>query len=53
MAAPLQIGVTPWLDDWEGPAHSLAEQAELAEELGFHSFWPPESHFSGCTRMRW
>jgi alkanesulfonate monooxygenase SsuD/methylene tetrahydromethanopterin reductase-like flavin-dependent oxidoreductase (luciferase family) len=43
----LKIGVTPWLDDWNGPAQALAEQAEFAEELGFHSFWLPESHFTG------
>lgn len=43
----LAIGLTPWLDDWDGSAHSLAAQAELAEQLGFHSFWLPESHFNG------
>jgi alkanesulfonate monooxygenase SsuD/methylene tetrahydromethanopterin reductase-like flavin-dependent oxidoreductase (luciferase family) len=25
----------------------VAEQAERAEQMGFHSFWLPESHFSG------
>jgi alkanesulfonate monooxygenase SsuD/methylene tetrahydromethanopterin reductase-like flavin-dependent oxidoreductase (luciferase family) len=44
---PLHLGLTPWLDDWDGPADSLVEQAELTEEMGFHSFWLPESHFSG------
>jgi alkanesulfonate monooxygenase SsuD/methylene tetrahydromethanopterin reductase-like flavin-dependent oxidoreductase (luciferase family) len=43
----LAIGLTPWLDDWDGTAHTLAAQGEFAEELGFHSFWLPESHFSG------
>jgi alkanesulfonate monooxygenase SsuD/methylene tetrahydromethanopterin reductase-like flavin-dependent oxidoreductase (luciferase family) len=43
----LRIGVTPWLDDWNGPAESLARQAETAEQLGFESFWLPESHFTG------
>jgi len=43
----LAIGLTPWLDDWDGPADSLTAQAERAEALGFHSFWLPESHFAG------
>jgi alkanesulfonate monooxygenase SsuD/methylene tetrahydromethanopterin reductase-like flavin-dependent oxidoreductase (luciferase family) len=43
----LEIGVTPW--DFAGPgdAQRLCAQAERAEALGFHSFWLPESHFSG------
>lgn len=49
--AALEIGVTPWLEDWSGPAHLLAEQAEFAEKLGFHSFWLPESHFSGSSSI--
>jgi alkanesulfonate monooxygenase SsuD/methylene tetrahydromethanopterin reductase-like flavin-dependent oxidoreductase (luciferase family) len=43
----LAIGLTPWQDDWNGTADSLSRQAELAEQLGFHSFWLPESHFAG------
>jgi len=43
----LHVGVTPWMEDWHGTADSLARQAELAEQLGFHSFWLPESHFAG------
>jgi alkanesulfonate monooxygenase SsuD/methylene tetrahydromethanopterin reductase-like flavin-dependent oxidoreductase (luciferase family) len=46
-AERLHIGVTPWLEDWSGPAKSLVGQAEFAERLGFHSFWLPESHFTG------
>ena len=46
---PLEIGVTPWLGDWSGSAHTLAGQAEVAERLGFHSFWLPESHFTGSS----
>jgi alkanesulfonate monooxygenase SsuD/methylene tetrahydromethanopterin reductase-like flavin-dependent oxidoreductase (luciferase family) len=45
--AGLHVGVTPWTEDWNGPAESLARQAELAERLGFRSFWLPESHFTG------
>ena len=45
----LHLGVTPWLDDWDGPADSLASQAEHAEALGLESFWLPESHFTGRT----
>ena len=43
----LHVGVTPWMEGWNGPAESLARQAELAEQLGFRSFWLPESHFTG------
>jgi alkanesulfonate monooxygenase SsuD/methylene tetrahydromethanopterin reductase-like flavin-dependent oxidoreductase (luciferase family) len=42
----LEIGVTPWHDAGDGGANGLAEQAEFAERLGFHSFWLPESHFT-------
>jgi len=45
----LHIGVTPWAYDAETSADRLAEQAELAESLGYHSFWLPESHFTGRT----
>jgi alkanesulfonate monooxygenase SsuD/methylene tetrahydromethanopterin reductase-like flavin-dependent oxidoreductase (luciferase family) len=45
----LHLGVTPWLDDWDGPADSLVSQAEHAEALGLESFWLPESHFTGRT----
>ncbi len=47
MTPQLQIAVTPWRLA-EGDASSgLAEQAEIAEKLGFHSFWLPEHHFGG------
>ena len=40
-----EFAVTPWsLGDNIKAAH-LAEQAELAEKMGFHSFWLPENHF--------
>lgn len=45
-AVRLKIGLTPWRDAADS-ADALALQAEQAEELGFHSFWLPESHFSG------
>lgn len=45
-AGRLELGVTPW-HDVSDSAEALAGQAELAEALGFHSFWLPESHFSG------
>jgi alkanesulfonate monooxygenase SsuD/methylene tetrahydromethanopterin reductase-like flavin-dependent oxidoreductase (luciferase family) len=43
----IELGVTPWRLDDDGSADTLAEQAALAEALGFHSFWLPESHFTG------
>jgi len=45
--APLEIGLTPWRYDASAPADVLVEQATRAESLGFHSFWLPESHFTG------
>jgi len=45
----LHVGVTPWLTDWNGPSAAMTAQAELAERLGFGSFWLPESHFTGRT----
>lgn len=38
------IGVTPWIRS-SGPA-DWVEQGARAEELGFGSFWLPESHFT-------
>ena len=46
----VHIGVTPWIPWGRAPAPVLdgfLQQVELAEELGFHSFWLPESHFVG------
>ena len=44
----LRLGLTPWEGDAVAgsgaPAHFIS-QVELAERLGFHSFWLPESHF--------
>jgi alkanesulfonate monooxygenase SsuD/methylene tetrahydromethanopterin reductase-like flavin-dependent oxidoreductase (luciferase family) len=45
-SAPLALGTTPWsLEGGAGDAAELAGQAELAERLGFDSFWLPEHHF--------
>ena len=47
-AAPLAIGTTPWdFGNGAGLAETLAEQGDLAEELGLHSLWLPEHHFGG------
>ena len=46
-ARKLAMGVSSWLGNGEQDAEALASQAELAESLGFHSFWLPESHFTG------
>jgi alkanesulfonate monooxygenase SsuD/methylene tetrahydromethanopterin reductase-like flavin-dependent oxidoreductase (luciferase family) len=43
--SPLAVGLTPWVFREGGLAAGLAEQAERAEALGFHSLWLPEHHF--------
>lgn len=47
--AALSVGITPWHYSADVTASALAAQAERAERLGLHSFWLPESHFSGAT----
>jgi alkanesulfonate monooxygenase SsuD/methylene tetrahydromethanopterin reductase-like flavin-dependent oxidoreductase (luciferase family) len=47
--ASLSVGVTPWHYAADLTASALAAQAERAEQLGLHSFWLPESHFTGAT----
>lgn len=47
----LHLGVTPWSFDSEGLAAGLAEQAALAESLGFDSLFLPESHFAGAASI--
>ncbi len=47
MTDKLNIAVTGWTLNGRNTAKLLAEQAQVAEQLGFHSFWLPESHFSG------
>jgi alkanesulfonate monooxygenase SsuD/methylene tetrahydromethanopterin reductase-like flavin-dependent oxidoreductase (luciferase family) len=47
--ASLSVGITPWHYAADVTASALAAQAERAEALGLHSFWLPESHFTGAT----
>lgn len=43
MKPRFEVAVTFWN---LGTAAELAEQGEIAEAMGFHSFWLPESHFT-------
>lgn len=45
MAGPLEVAVTPWSSASGWQADELCRQAEIAERMGFHSFWLPENHF--------
>ncbi len=45
----IQVGLTPWVDRLGDQAAAIAEQAEFADQLGFHSLFLPESHFSGAA----
>ncbi len=47
MNSELKIAVTAWSLNERNNAAQLAEQAVIAEQMGFHSFWLPESHFNG------
>jgi alkanesulfonate monooxygenase SsuD/methylene tetrahydromethanopterin reductase-like flavin-dependent oxidoreductase (luciferase family) len=47
MESKLKIAVTAWSLNERNTGAQLAEQAEIAEQMGFHSFWLPESHFNG------
>ena len=44
-APPLEFGTTPWIQGPAGSASEIAGQGELAERLGYGSFWLPENHF--------
>ena len=44
VVAAMRPGLTPW-DFSDLSAESLSRQAEIAESLGYESFWLPESHF--------
>lgn len=43
----LHLGCTPWQMPVGSDAGGLIRQAQLAEALGYESFWLPESHFGG------
>ena len=43
----MKIAVTAWKFNAAGLGVELAEQAVIAESMGFDSFWLPENHFSG------
>lgn len=45
MATALEIGTTAWRWDALASADGLCRQAEVAEAMGFGSFWLPENHF--------
>lgn len=47
----MKIAVTAWKFGTAGLAEGLASQAEIAEALGFDSFWLPENHFSGPSAI--
>lgn len=47
----LKVAVTAWNFEKGGLAANLAEQGEIAEQIGFDSFWLPESHFAGHTSI--
>jgi len=48
MTTPLKVAVTAWQ---LAGAHDYARQAAIAESIGLHSFWLPESHFSGARSI--
>lgn len=43
----MKVAVTAWRFGTEGLGQELATQAEVAESIGFDSFWLPENHFTG------
>ncbi len=43
----MKLAVTAWKFDSDGLGPALADQAVLAESMGFDAFWLPENHFSG------
>ena len=46
MLSQLKVGTTAWLWDDLATADTLCAQAQMAESLGFDSFWVPEHHFA-------
>jgi alkanesulfonate monooxygenase SsuD/methylene tetrahydromethanopterin reductase-like flavin-dependent oxidoreductase (luciferase family) len=51
MGLNLQIGVTSWKSGSQWSADALCQQGELAQAMGFHSFWLPENHFGDDRSM--
>lgn len=51
MSNPLSIAVTAWHLDAAGLAGDLCRQAQIAESMGFHSFWLPENHFGDARAI--
>ncbi|MCH8258278.1 MAG: LLM class flavin-dependent oxidoreductase [Proteobacteria bacterium] len=49
--AKTKVAVTAWMFGTGGVAAELAGQGEIAEKIGFDSFWLPESHFGGDTSI--
>ena len=47
----MKIAVTAWKLGANELARELAEQGEVAESLGFDSFWLPENHFTGPAAL--
>ena len=47
----MRVGVTAWKFGTHGIAANLAEQGEIAEQIGFDSFWLPENHFNGTSSV--
>ncbi len=43
----MKVAVTAWKFGTSGIARELAVQGEIAEKMGFDSFWLPENHFTG------
>ncbi len=43
----MKVAVTAWRFGTEGLGQELAAQGEVAEAMGFDSFWLPENHFTG------
>lgn len=43
----MKIAVTAWRFGTDGLGQELAAQGEVAEAMGFDSFWLPENHFTG------
>jgi alkanesulfonate monooxygenase SsuD/methylene tetrahydromethanopterin reductase-like flavin-dependent oxidoreductase (luciferase family) len=47
----MQVAVTAWQFGTGGMAADLARQGEIAEAIGFDSFWLPENHFVGSSSI--